>query len=55
MRKVIFYAPDDNLIIDDRNNTDDHVKAICQMTENEILKLCRQNEKGIDVEVMIED
>lgn len=47
MKKVIFYAPDD------RNNTEDHITAICQMTVEEILDLCKENEKGIDVEVFI--
>lgn len=55
IKKIIFYGKDDKYIIDDRNNTGDHIKAICQMTEEEIYDLSKKNEEGIDVEVEIED
>lgn len=54
-KKVIFYARDDKYIIDDRNNTEDHIIAISEMSLDEIYDLSEKMESGMDVEVYIED
>lgn len=55
MKNIIFYGRDDDLVIDDRNNTADHVKAICKMSEEDLMYISEKNEQGIDVEVYIDE
>lgn len=55
MKKVIFYAPDDRYIADDRNNTEDHHRAIREMNDKEFNEFCKLRESGRDIEVYIND